>query len=102
MSILPFGTQVKIGSYVYRIDVVKDKFPCADGTGLSLGQIDHHRQTITLVDAPPRALVGTLWHEVTHGIDYVQGTGLTELQVTGFANGLYSVLLDNEWIKIKE
>lgn len=93
---------VKIGNLVYGIEVV-DKFKDDTEDNTTLGNIDHLTTTITIRQMAYRQMVGTLMHEITHGILFTLGyhekDAYGTIQDENFIQGLsqlwHSVLLDN-------
>ncbi len=96
--------KVKIGGHNYKV-----LFPCVEleqeGSEFS-GKIDHSLKEIKIAshqyDKPNRC-ESALWvsfiHEVLHGIDYTSGNNVQERVICGYAEMIYQVLVDNDWLK---
>jgi len=88
-------TKVKVGGMTYtvlyksdvNIDGVKRYDTC-----------DRENMVIEIRDSMNKPLTDlTLIHEIVHAIDFEYCIDMTESQVEQMANGLYQVLVDNEF-----
>ena len=84
-------TQIRIGHILYTVvlcDRIED-----EGKEL-LGEIDTELQLIELKRGQ-RDILGTLIHEIMHGISYYSGIPLEENEVEGLSNFLMLLFKDN-------
>lgn len=93
---------VKIGGLKIPIYLAKDitRDGLSDGRVLGVARYDEK-------DVFVRECLGTemrklvLIHEITHQIDDLQGTGLSETQVDGISKGIYDFLVNNpKWMDL--
>ena len=96
--------KIKIGWKEYDIRYSDDTIMGETNEERELyGVIDHDYMNIDVTSGYGEEIQGsTLIHEVLHGIDKMYAIDLIESDVTALANGIYTVLKDNNLKIVKE
>jgi hypothetical protein len=86
------SSQIKILGHVVTVKTVKRPFVLQDQSG----EADPGRGVISVLEGLEASVrEATILHEVIHILDHHLALQMNEEQVTGIAQGLFSVLKDN-------
>ena len=90
--------KIKIGGHWFSIEYKSEKEDRYANRGTSLLW---ENRIILQKDVGLSRQIATLFHEIIHEIDYQYEIALSERDVSTLAEGIYQVLVDNNFLKEK-
>jgi hypothetical protein len=90
--------KIKILNRILNIESIDQQLSMESNWGI----INHSENKIQIrKDLPENIKMETLIHECIHAIDNQLGLGFDEVMTDRLATGIYSLIFDNNWTKIK-